>query len=356
MKLDIIIPEITVFAGYANTLTILLQYPEGYHWYLQNYFHLLSVYNSKTNTIATEFYNIDEIKIAQKYNFEAKNILSRPIETFTIPSELIQESGNSIVDTFKFILDHGIYLSVYIDRKLVKKHSQSSQINHSTFIFGYDSELKAFWVLDYFGGNAYSKEVIPFEEIESAFISNDGLILDDGVCYEFEEHNLVSLMRYNTNFKYKFKISKFMKDINVYKEALTFRNHVTDLKIHNTNTEEVDYYYGIDVCRAIANYIFLKIESGDLVDGRQLCILRDQKIALRDKLCYLEKEYGIKESTFVDLQSLIVRYNILINKQLKHNMRPYKNNKLAQQFLIEINSLLEIELRILDDLAQLSKN
>ena len=210
-------PVITVYPGYANTLSIILQYDSGYNWFLQKYFHLMCAYSEKTNSIASEFMSLGTIKFAQRYHAQPNNILCPAIKSYTIPAELIKDMNCDVINLVKYFINKGMYLHLYVERKNLPNHNNERSHTHQIFVYGFNDVLEQVYLSDYFSGGAYQNKTCSYEEFRLAFENaSEGALLDDGICYEYEYHDAFTAIKPNSDFTYEFDLDQFKEDILFY--------------------------------------------------------------------------------------------------------------------------------------------
>lgn len=342
---------LTFLPDYANELSILLQFEAGYEWYLQNYFLTMHEYSEETNSLASEFVNLDIVKFAQRYHIEPQNIHSPGIQTYTLPRKFVLDFFD-IIDLIKYFITNSMYLKIYVKREYIRKHNMTS--THQMFVYGFDDEKQTVNVADYFSGTKYEYTECSYEEIRIAFKNaEDYLMLDDGICYENENYSLVVAFKYNDHFEYVFSLEKLVHDIDFYIKERDFTLNYRP-KIHNTKDESYSYVTGNEIYTILEKYILTRIDKSEWIDKRQILFLKDHKLALKDKILYLERKGLVETTLHEEIDFLINSSSLLSNWIMKYNMTRGKKtadgsfvkDKLYEMCEREKNMLLKIKDRI----------
>ena len=335
-------PIITVFPGYANTQTLYIDKNDGYQWFLQNFFLMIYNYNEEENAICSEFMNLSEIRFAQKYNIEMQNILCLPVESYCLPRTFV-EANFKMIDFVEKSIDDGYCVHLYLDRRFIRIFNEKRKYSHQTFITGYDKQKRILYFNDYFNRGIYQEAYCTYEEFIEAYNNNEFFYdLDDGICYEYEIHDKIALLKYKESFSFEFSEQKFADDISKYLGEEKFELPFIP-KIHNMKNDSCIVVQNTDGQQILMQYHDRKLSDGNIIDLRQICLFIDHKIALKHKIAYLVKNNKMFSSdNIVSVENLIKKANIIKAAFIKHNVT-LKSSKTTRDniatLFVEINDM-----------------
>lgn len=142
-------PYIETYPMFSNPLSILQNYDNAKDWVLNNFIQICS------NTEALNFYDFN-YKLCPFLNIER------------IAKITLNTLGINSIDFIINCLDMNKYCYLIINKQYIKSYQCNNYSKHDMFIYGYNSDLKIFYIADNFIYGKYDRKTCSFEELQDA--------------------------------------------------------------------------------------------------------------------------------------------------------------------------------------------
>ncbi len=317
-------PIITSYTADAHMLAILNSYPSTEEWILNNYINLWGEEPSRYNNFAMLRFHSWSIKKVCPYfklNYFNESFFTSNITEFIISK-----------------IDAGKYVTIFYDPYYIKCSMQYQKTHggHEMLIYGYDRNLRVFFIADFFQNYKYAFETEPFDCVENAIInmfeSKLFLCTEIDFCksdYKFSNYFLLNSLN---NFLYS--------QNNVAENENVFFGEYESEPI-----KRGEYVFGIK------NYSLLKEKLSKVTcndtyyDFRSLHVVFDRKVMMCELLKYLANTGVIHfNDSIIDDYSNIKNIS-RTNRNLFIKFTVTKDIKLIDKIIDNINIMeaLEVE-------------
>ena len=304
-------PQITSYAGIANTLGILESYPNTEDFIYSNFFQMIYYQNINESDVLHEMTgSMYDLEVGLRFlplyiycPFFYVRCINKEI--------LLQES-----DVLKYIIqliDLNYYFIGWADHYYIpnSKKYNNKHYDDVILIYGYNMSSRKLFAAGFID-SFYRKIEINFCDFEKAIASE----------VEMNKYaKNISLIKFDIDYKYKFDVKKFKKKVIDY---LSSRDSDKRFDL----IDDKKYWFGISYYDKILEQFLSKMQDMRLVHN-----LVDQKILMKNRLIFLKEEGYIKEYGLRNLfelnDTMLKKLIMLRNKTIKNNIR-YQNEWKAE--------------------------
>lgn len=257
---------------------------------LHNYIDTLSIYNEGSRDFYFRFR--DAINCFVQKNYFLFSFIAR---------EII-EPDNNVIHIIKKFINSNFYVLVNIDCFYIKNYNANHHHSHEIMIFGYDDDLRLFYVKDFFDGKLYTSSECTYSEFSTAFKS-------------YKEHNFIAYydgvlaLKLNPNPDLSIDYTGIRTTLINYSNALFYNNAKRN--------------YGISIFDAVEYQLSDERNHGAPVSFLivKFNFIRDNIILMKMRIDFFSKIYSYEFSDEkVALDNLIKRVENLTNIFLKKFM------------------------------------
>jgi hypothetical protein len=351
-------PTITTATGYADALAILQSYDLSLDWVYSHYVQLFVLQNMPADTTKdfwpllghTESFFVD-FDIRRIGNTLNDGIFSDRekcpfLNTFEIPSEMIEYYAHSYVKFMKKCIDIDLYIYAIVDVSNISLYKNGT--THPILIYGYDDKQKVFYFGDFLGDRAYHFDKCAYSDIECAF-SN----VKDAKKQIVKSVNAIRFVR---NGSFTLDISYIRDMVKQYlspdsEQQKKFSDYATSY--YTVLNWKARAYLGVNFYSFLVEFMQIQTAMGmypfDIIPFHALY---DHKKMMYERILFLQKKGYLNtkneelSTAYFDKvlhQSLIVR-NLVLKFNTKRNMAIINTIK---NFLISIR---DAEIPILQDI------
>ena len=331
---------IDVYNGYACTTGICIQHPAGIEWLVQNYVNYMVTYNESFDYVIFDYFYEDTIYNTAINFFQPENRVLFPYSCYSVPMDEISD----IIRFIKRAIDSGYYICLFVNFKNLSQYSWETDFIHDIFIYGYDDEKELIYATGYKIGEKYRKMKHTFEEISLAY---ENTKIDFHTADEFDTKR-ISFFKYKENFRYNFRIDKFIRSL---KEYLNFSDNskaVQRTVCFNRNISE-QTIYGIKGINVMIRYL-KSIKRKDFIDYRQMYFLYNHKVNMQYKIHFLIEKGYLKTSSIAEKYDTVVKASkICLSLTLKYSIT--KKEELIEKIIFYLETVYRKEIEIFTELV-----
>ena len=312
ISLPISYPTITSFPGRADIYAISESNQSIIPWLMENYIQTESLYMEEQMECDIDFYIPPQVLYRGNSALETQYNFNPYLKVMSIKTKMINEEG--IIDFMIERIKEGFYVNMDINTKYVSNYDFVDL--HTIFIYGFDDEKKIFFAADFFMNGKYSFQTCNFQEIEAAVEKYDKSIMNWGGL--FNEESILSLVKIDNDFKYKFDIKRFKNAILEYlneKHEMEMVFRATNRLREETPYREFGNLHYDNVMKFVRRSFDLK---STIQNVRVFHVLYDHKVALKQRIEYIGKQgYDVKD--IYDDMSEIVRDAMVVRNLIIKN-------------------------------------
>ncbi len=304
--LELEYPIIRSYPHHANLIAGIMTNDFDFDEIAPHYIQI--VYNNNINR--SDFnYGMDILSYIKNYPY---------VDSYCYDRNIIKKKWKNYSNFVIDMIDRECYVHMLIDTyyvPLYKEWYNKFHQLHNIMIYGYDDSF--FYVADCFENGIYSFEKMCKDNINKAELSNESYDWLDGIhCWHIKEKMYLCIGIDTCLTK------KMLRDYIKHKKTEAF----TKIESLRRGRYGEPFYYGLDVYRAIANYV--KRATGYL-DIRIPYIILEQKKVLKYICNKLESQYKlvdyksnmtnleILEKEIIIIQSWFIKYNITGDIRIK---------------------------------------
>ncbi|MCL2592690.1 MAG: hypothetical protein FWD82_04920 [Defluviitaleaceae bacterium] len=345
-------PIITIYSGYSNAISILLNYKYGVDWFIHNFLNIISVYDYKNNILLSDFMNMKNVFFASTRNFSPDNIFCPPIKSFSVPRQYLSDNKINIIDYIKYYLDNNYCCCFHVDNTYIN-YSNMNRI-HDIFIYGYDDDSEFIYLSDNLYAGKYERVTCTYEELNKAYnsVAFDGAWDSKGIFNHFSSYEKLNFVKFDSNFIFSFDKKAFIDEMQIYINKTEYDLNYTP-KIIETTLNEVEIYYNVKIYDVLEKYILRSLESKKHIDHRQIFLLHDHKNALNYKVKYLLDNGLIKNKDLLKTTKQLIKTTItLVNKVLKYNLNFENSKDRFEEYKILLRDVKSNELDVINHIVE----
>lgn len=316
MKLPISMPAITSHHFYALPLAIIGSSQATVNWIYSEFVQLFTSRNKEDNE-----------SIIHLYNYKDDMFKYEPLDDSRIlPKRLIY--GESIIDTYKRILDCGQYIYDFVDKYYIKSFQKEKNYIHDLLLYGYDDDKKIFNVFAFQTRKLIEFE-IPYDEYIAAYNSE----------YMASRFHLTILYRLKDK-EYGIDIKKigyylldYMEGINTYN-----RESLHDVVLYKPR-------FGIEIYDEIKDILKLQHELKMEVRLPDIYCLYDHKRFMVERAKYLNEHSTIKcsDEMLEEFKAVEQEAQYIVMLSIKVNKKSFNGKTDIKDLLSHIDILKEKE-------------
>lgn len=304
---------VDVFNGYACTISIIIDKPEGEKWFVQNYLNYMTTYNSDYSQVVSDYFYSDFTYNSAINFYQPENIINLPYDCYSASILEVQD----IIKFMKEKINMGFYLCFFVNLKYLESYNQKEDFIHDIFVYGYDDEKEIVYATGYNHNGKYSFFEHKYNEIVMAYENCNVSSFN----HDYFDTKKISYFRYRTDFKYDFNLKNFIVTL---KEYLNIYNYETYVRRFICRTEEKSSWktaYGIGSIKVLIEY-FKNLNDRKKLDLRQIYFLYNHKVNMEFKIKYLLKnKYLVDESILEQYREIIQISKICLNLSIKYSLK-----------------------------------
>ena len=189
---------ITGLVDEAYPLVVALSSERPWAWFYSNYIQIV-LKNDEQMGYNIRFYKTDHRGILW-------DTMNPWIKYNIMNVRFLKDLGMGILDFVTRSIDSGYYVSVYLDRFYVPgvRNYQESHMTHEAMVFGYDTETRKIYLMEYAGGYL-SEFAIDFDEFIAAYENSD-----------LTRYDAINLLRLDTERQYQFDLRNVYEQLEDY--------------------------------------------------------------------------------------------------------------------------------------------
>lgn len=351
--LPIVYPPINGFSHQGALFSILLAREECKPWIFSNFIQTYSLKDLYKNTSRSGtvdfFYNI--YGDWKYFHYKANPW----IRFSSIPLDYLQLLKFDAVDFLKICIDRNMYVTFDIDTFYISTYEfyQNTHEKHEIFIYGYDDEMKMFYVGDNMKNGKYCQELVPYDEI------NDGI----SQMYEFDKKNnlfwrekQISMLEVTQNTEASGKDPLFIQEIlglNIKKIVNDIKEYLLIDKYSSGYSYSNFYVFGIECYDELIKYAIYAKETEVSADIRGFYSFYMHKKLMLLRLEFLNNDYELSE-IIKEYDILVRKFDVLILLLVKAKMK--KENRLLEKVAEILKDSKEYEVHLLNNLIKCLDN
>ena len=319
-------PIIAPYSHHAHLLSILPENRQTSEWIYSNYIQLY-INKDLDQSAWGDFYFL--------MPYEAKVMENCPlIETQKMKESFIDDNGIDIIQYLKYLIDNDFFIHMMINYKYISKSRfyEKNDKRHDCMVIGYDEEKQLIYCSDFMFENlSYCTKACTFDEFRNAYY-NDFLKNE----YSYLDHMIYSY-RYIKDKKIAYDPKNILYWISCYMNGI-----IPEYWKGVHAAEEDELAFGIDFYEVLCEYYQKHLDDTDFwLDNRFICVLRDHKIMMIQRLLFLQKEDEYR--TYIEgFQFLLEKLNLLINITLKYRMSHKKS--ILENIIAKLQEYKQMEL------------
>lgn len=210
---------------------------------------------------------------------------------------------NIFTEYIEYQINNNYCLEPCLDRfyfKFSEEYNRNHYI-HSTFIYGYDSDLQEIYIADFFSNGRYEHKIVSYNEINRSM--NNAAIINLYKAYDDKYNFNEQLMR------------KFFEDYLCSKDSFS-----------RFESSSKEYNQGVLFGLKYYDYLLEKYNKNDLYDTRLFHVLLDHKTLMKYRLEYLLSldKFDFKEvNALIDKNNKLIKDSMILrNCVLKYHLKP----------------------------------
>ena len=294
-------PQITSYAGIANTLGILESYPNTEDFIYSNFFQMVYYQNiNKSNILHEMTGSLYDLEVGLR--FLPLYIYCPFFYVRCINKEILFQESNVLKYVIQ-LLDLNYYFVGWMNHYYIP---ESKKYNNENFddvilIYGYNMSSHKFFAAGFIDG-FYRKIEINFCDFKK------------GIASEVETNKYaknITLIKYDIDYTYKFDFEIFKKKVIDYLSS-------QDSNKRFNLIDDKKYWFGISYYDKTLEQFLSKAKDMRLIHN-----LVDQKIMMKNRLIFLNEKGYIKG---YDLKRLLEYNEAILNKLILLRNKTIKNN------------------------------
>jgi len=331
---------IDVFTGYACTIPIFINKPEGKKWFIQNYLNYMITYDEKYDHVVSDYFYSDFTYNSAINFYQPENIVNFPYSCYSAPTSMIC----NIIEFIKQIINSGFYVCLYVNLKYLSKYCLKEDLIHEIFIYGYDDNQQLIYSSGYMQRKKYSLYTHTYNEFVMSYEKRNV----NSPMHIYFDTQRISYFKYKDNFEYNFELSKFVDTLKEYLSISTDYKSIKRYICYTNEKSNEKITYGIESIKVLIKYL-QNINEKQTIDLRQIYFLYNHKINMKFKMEYLmDIQYIMDKSILENYQEIIHDSKICLNYCIKYTIKPKKEYivkmilYLKEIYIKEKNVLLKV--------------
>lgn len=285
----------TTFAPHADAVGMLLNYPSGYPWLMNNFIQLTCWGNQYL-----DFYDFNHrdcpLLFCQK-----------------IKKEFLDCMGIGLIDFIGKALSKNYYIMLPVETKYISAYDFSDI--HEMFIYGH-VDMKQFYIADNFSRGKYATEICSEEELLLA--TNN---MANFQTWKNGFNGSIELLSYQDEIRANFELYRVIESIQDYLSSSATRKWYVNYAMWNSS-ENANRCFGMQCYDGVFNNIHIAKIGGYFADSghRALFLEWEHKKIMGLRLEWIKKTYYISDEIILECNKLEEKSRIALNLKLKYDI------------------------------------
>lgn len=308
-------PPIKGDPDYAYPLSVLLNEKKAKEWFYCNFIQIcFSTYNK--GCYINYFYT--------DVNNKRFNVRNPLLNYQAINKDVLKTLSVNIIDFIIKMLDLGYYFYTYFDEYYMKFSIVYNKIHmqHVSFLYGYDSDKKLFYIAGYDKTMHYNYYTAGFDEVARAY----------DLCERdyWIDHNTIYLLNYkNQDREYNFDINAVLEQLREYLNSTD-----SSEKFNVCFNKNTDFVYGINAVESVKNKLNENIADPKVdFPFKTFYILWEHKGLMESRIKYIIEKgflnsdclsvglFAKLETGYKKLLDMAIKYFIVLNTDILKKMQ-----------------------------------